>query len=138
MDPIGLALENFDAVGAWRDKDHNNPIDASANFPGGPQFVGAAGNFSGVLIQTRSNDFLRKRLLNTPSLFALGRGGAEPFDQPAVDKIIADLRRDNARFSTRIFGVVDSIPFQMRRVEPASSPAVDRRKPHRNNSHTTG
>jgi hypothetical protein len=115
MDPIGLALENFDAVGAWRDTEHGLPIDASTNFPAGPKFVGPV-ELANLLATTRQNDFLRSAVEHALT-YALGRG-TEPFDQPAIDQIIANLRKDNARFSTLIYSITDSLPFQMRRVQP--------------------
>ncbi len=112
MDPIGLALENFDAVGAWRTSDHGAAIDASTAFPNGPQFVGPI-ELAKILSTTRQNDFLRSTVEHALT-YALGRG-VEPFDQPAVDGIIEKLRKDNGRFSTLIYSIVESIPFQMRR-----------------------
>jgi hypothetical protein len=111
MDPVGFALENYDAVGRWRTTDQDVPIDASGNLPDGSQFVGVAG--------------LRQALLSRPDLFvttlteklltyALGRG-LESYDGAAVRKIVRAARDDDYRFSSLILGVVNSTPFQMRR-----------------------
>jgi hypothetical protein len=112
MDPIGLAMENFDAIGRWRDKDGDGPIDASSAFPGEANFTGAL-ELSQKLAKDRRNDFLRSIAEHTLT-YALGRG-VEPYDQPAIDKIIADLRKNDVRFSALVTSVVNSVPFQMRR-----------------------
>ena len=112
MDPIGFGLENFDAVGAWRATEGNNtPIDASGTLPNGVKFDGAVG--------------LRQTLLQHPEAFvrtmttklltyALGRG-VEYYDAPAIRAITANAARDNYTFSSLTLGVVNSVPFQMRR-----------------------
>jgi hypothetical protein len=110
MDPVGFALENFDAVGRWREMEAGKAIDASGGMPDGSDFAGVAG--------------LEKALLDRPELFvrtmteklmtfALGRG-VEHFDAPAVRKIVAEAREDNYRFSRIVLGIVKSTPFQMR------------------------
>jgi hypothetical protein len=116
MDPIGFALENFDAVGAFRSKDGPDKIDASAVLPDGSKFTGAR-ELTALLVKTRRDDFLRAATEATLT-FALGRG-MEPIDQPAVDRIVDDLNKNNGRFSTLVMGVVNSVPFQMRRAESA-------------------
>jgi hypothetical protein len=112
MDPLGLSLENFDFVGKWRTVDEALiPIDASGTLPDGTTFDGPSG--------------LRQVLLNPPDRFvrtltekmltyALGRG-LEYYDMPAVRRITRDVAASNYRASTLIFGVVNSLPFQMRR-----------------------
>jgi hypothetical protein len=112
MDPIGFGLENFDAIGRWRDKDGKLPIDPSSEFVGGQKFTGAV-ELTQLLAKTRRNDFYRAVTENA-LIFALGRG-VEPFDQPAVDTIVDELRKSDGKFSTLIAGVVNSVPFQMRR-----------------------
>ena len=72
------------------------------------------------MLKTRKNDFLRSLVVHTLT-FALGRG-VEPYDQPAVDAIVADLKKDDAKFSTLINGVVKSVPFQMRRSTATEQP----------------
>jgi Protein of unknown function (DUF1592)/Protein of unknown function (DUF1588)/Protein of unknown function (DUF1585)/Protein of unknown function (DUF1587)/Protein of unknown function (DUF1595) len=113
MDPVGFALENYDAVGRWRSTEGEGgaPIDVSGNLPDGSSFSGAAG--------------LRQALLSRPELFvtttteklltyALGRG-VEYYDTPAVRKIVRDARGGDYRLTSLILGVVNSAPFQMRR-----------------------
>ncbi len=90
MDPIGLAMENFDAVGNLRTSDHGEAIDASTAFPNGPTLVGPI-ELAKILSTTRRNDYLRSTVEHALT-FALGRG-VEPFDQPAVDSIIEKLRK---------------------------------------------
>jgi hypothetical protein len=112
MDPLGLALENFDAVGRWRTRtEGDSPVDASGRLFGEPAFDGLDG--------------LRRALLARPELFAgtvteklmtyaLGRG-LEHSDAPAVRQILRAAASDEYRFSSVIVGIVKSVPFQMRR-----------------------
>lgn len=111
MDPVGFALENFDAVGRWRTIEAGQPIDASGGLPDGAKFVGAAGLEQALL--ARPELFVRT-LAEKLLTFALGRG-IEYYDAPAIRKIVADARADNDRFSRVIIGIVQSTPFQMRR-----------------------
>jgi mono/diheme cytochrome c family protein len=111
MDELGFALENFDAIGEWRDSDAaGSPIDASAKLPDGTTFTGPA-ELRKVLLN-HSDDFLTtltERLLT----YALGRG-LEAADAPAIRHIKRDAARTNYRFASLIQGVVTSTPFQMR------------------------
>jgi hypothetical protein len=118
LDPIGFGLENFDAVGAWRDKDGDAPVDASSAFVNGPKFDGAL-ELIDLLVRTRRKDFYRS-VSEAALTFALGRG-IEPYDQPAVERIVRDLQAHDGRFSSLIFGVVESVPFQMRRADVSST-----------------
>jgi len=111
MDPIGFALENYDAVGRWRTHEEGKPVDATAASLDGAAFEGVAG-LEGALLN-RPEIFagvLTEKLLT----YALGRG-LEYYDMPAVRKILRDAQADNYRFSSIIFGIVNSTPFQMRR-----------------------
>ena len=111
IDPVGFALENFDAVGRWRDHEGDNgPIDVSGGLPGVGEFDGVAGLEGGLL--SRPELFagtVTEKLLT----FALGRG-VEYYDAPAVRKIVRDAEADGYRLSSLILGIVKSIPFQMR------------------------
>ena len=111
MDPAGLSMENFDAIGRWRDVEGETTIDATGSLPGGEDFEGVAG--------------LRQALLDRPDVFvatmteklliyALGRG-MELTDAPAIRAIVAAAAADDYRLSALILGVVRSTPFQMRR-----------------------
>ncbi len=113
MDPAGLSMENFDAIGRWRDAEGEGgaAIDASGNLPGGDPFDGVAGLRQAVL--DRPQVFVgtvTEKLL----IYALGRG-IEPADGPAVRAIVAAAAGDDYRFSSLILGIVESPPFQMRR-----------------------
>jgi len=113
MDPIGLALENYDAVGVWRTQDAGQPIDASGELADGSKINGVVE--------------LRESLLKRPELivstmteklltYALGRS-VEADDMPAVRTILRGAAADNYRFSSLVRGIVTSVPFQMRRAE---------------------
>jgi len=110
MDPIGLALENFDAVGRWRATDSGSPIDASGQLVDGTALDGV--------------DSLRNALLSRPDAFAqtmtekllmyaMGRA-SHYYDMTAVRTITRDAARNDYRFSSLVLGIVNSKPFQMR------------------------
>ena len=111
MDPLGFALDNFDAIGKWRTTEAGVPIDSSGVLPDGTRFHGPAE--------------LRKILLSHPEQFvnivtenlltyALGRG-LEYYDQPAIRKMVREAAANNYRWSSLILGIVRSTPFQMRK-----------------------
>jgi hypothetical protein len=111
MDPLGFALENYDAVGRWRTHDGRFPVDAAGELPAGESFRGPA-ELKKVL-RGRPEAFgrcLAEKLLT----YALGRG-LEADDRAAVDKILQALARDGYLFSTLVREVVHSEPFQTRR-----------------------
>lgn len=110
MDPVGFALENFDAVGRWRTTDASQPIDASGGLIDGSEFTGVSGLEQALL--KRPELFVRT-LTEKLFTFALGRG-VEHYDAPAIRKIVRDARGDQYRFSRLILGIVNSVPFQMR------------------------
>jgi hypothetical protein len=111
MDPLGFALENFDATGRWRSHEGFQTIDASAALPNGAQFEGPVGLRDWLMGQSQQIVMTVTEKLLT---YALGRG-VEYFDAPTVRKVTADAARDNYRFTTLIIGIVESAPFQMRR-----------------------
>jgi hypothetical protein len=116
MDPIGFSLENYDAIGRWRDKDAGSPIDATGKLPDGTEFAGPAG-LKKLLLSAYRDDFITavtERLLT----YALGRG-VEYYDKPVVRSITRQAARDDYRLSAVITAIVESTPFQMRR---ASAP----------------
>jgi hypothetical protein len=111
MDPLGFALENFDAVGSWRTQDGKFPIDASGVLPDGRTFQGAAELKS--ILKSDPDAFTRgftEKLLT----YGLGRG-LETYDRPAVRLIVERLKRSEYRFSTLVLEIVKSLPFQMRK-----------------------
>ncbi len=112
IDPVGFSLENFNAVGQWREYEgEGEPIDVSGALPGVGEFRGVAGLEDALLSRPeRFAGALTEKLLT----FALGRG-VEYYDAPAVRKIVRDTAKDGYRFSSIILGIVKSVPFQMRR-----------------------
>ncbi|MDA1370786.1 MAG: DUF1592 domain-containing protein [Proteobacteria bacterium] len=114
MDPIGLVMEDFDAIGRWREPNTDHPsIDTTGNLPGGDPLAGVNG--------------LRSALLDNPAAFvgtmseklltyALGRG-LEYYDGPAIRKILNQATEQDYRFSSLVLGIVNSTPFQMRRTQ---------------------
>jgi len=122
MDPLGFALENFDAVGAWRDKDRyaGTTIDSKAELPDGTTVKGP--NELREALARDPEQFVRtftERFLT----YALGRV-VDYRDMPAVRKIVRDAKRDNYKFSALVWGIVTSEPFQMRQAPAASTPPV--------------
>ena len=111
MDPLGLALENFDAVGRWRTLGEGSaPIDASSVLPNGTRFEGPAGLRQELLASDRFVATLTEKMLT----YALGRG-LEHYDAPAVRAILRDAAPGDYRLSALIAGIVQSTPFRMRR-----------------------
>jgi hypothetical protein len=110
MDPVGFALENFDAIGRWRDREDYRPIDASGGAPDGSKFEGVAGLEQALL---RRPDLFAGTVTEKLLIFALGRG-VETSDAAAIREVVRRAQADNYRFSALILGVVNSTPFQMR------------------------
>jgi mono/diheme cytochrome c family protein len=111
MDQLGFALENFDAIGEWRDIYASGAkVDASAQLPDGSKFNGPA-ELRKVLM-SHSDEFLTT-MTEKLMVYALGRG-LEAADAPAVRKIKRDAERDKYRFESLIQGIVTSTPFTMR------------------------
>jgi mono/diheme cytochrome c family protein len=110
MDPIGLALENFDAVGRWRTEFAGTPIDASGVLPDGSKFSGVDGLLEAMTRDPgRFTNVVAEKLLT----YALGRG-LEFYDAPAVRAIAREAAAGGYRFSALVLGIVKSAPFQMR------------------------
>jgi len=113
MDPLGFALENYDAVGRWRTSEGGLPVDASGNLPDGRKFAGATGLQEALLSRP---ELLVSAISEKLATYGLGRG-IESFDAPAIRKIVRESRAHDYRFSSLILGVVSSTPFQMRRTQ---------------------
>lgn len=111
MDPLGFALENYDAIGAFRTKDGTFDIDPSGELPDGRTFQTLA-ELKEILKEMK--DSFAACLSEKMLIYALGRG-LEFYDQPEVDRIVAALQRDNYRFSTLVREIARSDPFQKRR-----------------------
>jgi hypothetical protein len=111
MDPLGFALENFDAVGAWRTIDDTGAaIDAAGTLPDGTAFA----NIDEFRAALENSDLFVLTLAEKLLTYGLGRG-VEAYDQPAVRAIVREAATSDYRFSALITGVVRSPPFQMRR-----------------------
>ncbi len=119
MDPIGFGLENFNAIGAWRDKEGDAPIDASGKLVGDDEFAGAS-DLAALLARKRSDEF-RRCLAEKMLTYGLGRG-VEYYDRPAVDQIVQRLQAGGDKFSALILAVAESFPFGNRRAD--DSPAA--------------
>ena len=120
MDPLGFALENFDAIGRWRMyAEGGQAIDASGAMPDGTKFNGPA-ELRQVLAQHPEQfvTVLTEKLL----IYALGRG-LEPSDASAIRRVVRGSASDQYRFSSIVAGLVSSTPFRMRAVPAATQAA---------------
>jgi hypothetical protein len=111
MDALGFGLENFDAIGAWRDKDGRFDIDPSGALPGGRQFNGPA-DLMTILVDEKTNEFCRcltEKMLS----YALGRG-LDSYDRCTTKEIVKTLQENEYRFLTLVTQIVTSEPFMMR------------------------
>jgi hypothetical protein len=124
MDPLGFALENFDALGKWRTSSDGASIDASASFPDGTRFEGIAG--LRTLVASHQEDFART-LSGKLLAYAIGRG-LDVHDLPAVRGIARDAAAADYSWSAIIAGIVRSAPFRMAVAsgEPVSSTGRNR------------
>ena len=114
MDPLGLALENYDAIGKWRTTGEADlPIDSSGTLPDGTAFRGPTG-LRALLLE--DGDQFVGTVTEKLLAYALGRG-PQYFDRPTVRTITRDAASDNYRWSSVIVGIVRSTPFRMRRSE---------------------
>ena len=118
MDPLGFALENFDAIGRWRLTEVGQPIDASGSMPGETPFRGPTG-LRDLLLGHRERfvGTVTEKLL----AYALGRG-IQYYDRPAVRKVVRAAAADDYRWSAAILAIVKSAPFQMRRSAERTPP----------------
>jgi hypothetical protein len=123
MDPIGFAMDNFDAVGRWRDTDAGQPIDASGVLPEGTKFSGVAELKKALLRQPEQFvDTIAEKLL----MYAIARN-VQYYDRPAIRAIVRQAAASNYTFASLVLGVVKSAPFQMRKSqteEPVKPPSV--------------
>jgi hypothetical protein len=112
MDPLGLALENFNALGLWRDLDRGKPIDASGKLITGESFANVR-QLKRILIEDHHRDFYRcltEKLL----ILAIGRG-LEYYDVQTVDTIVENLEASGGKPSVLLTGIIESAPFQKSR-----------------------
>jgi hypothetical protein len=110
MDPLGLSLERFDAVGRRRTAEAGAPIDVSGSLPDGSTFTDVDGLERALL---KRPDLFVSTLVEKLETYALGRG-VEYYDAPATRAIVRDARAQNYRLTSLILGIVKSPPFQMR------------------------
>jgi hypothetical protein len=124
MDPIGLTLENFDAVGVWRANDEGRRIDPSSAMYDGAMLNGPVSLRDAIM--SRSESFIRSF---TENLLAYGLGRVvDHRDMPAVRSIYRAAAADGNRFSSFIMGIVKSVPFQMSTHVPASDAEAGNRQ----------
>ena len=112
IDPVGLTLENYDAVGRWRDLEAGQPVDASGGFPGGGALMGVAELEAELLARP---ELFVTTLTEKLLVYALGRG-LDHHDAPAVRRIVRQAAADDYRFSSVIMALAQSPPFRMRAV----------------------
>jgi hypothetical protein len=117
MDPLGFGLENYNAIGAWRTQDGKFPIDSTGTLPNGKSFSKPS-ELKAIL--RADKDEFSKGLTEKLMTYALGRG-LERFDRPAVQSVQRRLAAKGYRFSELVMGIVESLPFQMRRGEGPKS-----------------
>ena len=125
MDPLGFALENYDAIGKWRTQDGSFPVDSSGVLPSGKSFSSPAEMRE--VLSGMTPDFSRC-LTEKMLTYALGRGLAR-YDRPTVNAITKKLGSSGFGFQTLIHEVVRSLPFQSRRGEAVAGPAVSATSP---------
>jgi mono/diheme cytochrome c family protein len=111
IDPVGFALENFDAVGRWRETENSEPVFVAGGLPDGSEFVGVSGLEQALL---KRPELFVQTLTEKLMTFALGRG-LEHYDAPAVRRVVRDSEREDFRFSEIVLGIAKSVPFQMRK-----------------------
>jgi hypothetical protein len=111
LDPLGFSLENFDGVGRYRAEEGGSPIDASGSMTNGTTVTGPGGLKRVIL--DRKDEFVEV-MAGKLLTYALGRG-LEYYDQPTLRQIRREMAANNERFSSLVLGVVNSVPFQMRR-----------------------
>ena len=112
MDPLGLALENFNALGRWREKERGQPIEASGTLVTGEEFKSVQ-ELKRILVAQHGDDFYRgltEKLLT----YSLGRG-LEYYDTFTIDRIVERLRQEGGRPAALLMGIVESPAFQQRR-----------------------
>ena len=122
MDPLGLALENFNAMGMWRTNELKQPIEVGGKLITGESFTNIQ-SMKRILATAHHLDFertLTEKLLT----YALGRG-LEYYDVQTVDAIVERMEKEGGRFSAMLMGIVESAPFQKRR--NAAAPTIGER-----------
>lgn len=111
MDALGFGLENFDAIGAWRDSDGRFKVDASGELPGGRRFAGAS-DLMAILVEEKKEQFCRC-LAGKLLTYALGRG-LDSYDRCVIKDCVSEMKQNDYRFSSLVTAIVTSDPFTMR------------------------
>lgn len=117
MDPIGLAMENFDAIGHWRTTDNDSPIDPNGYLVDGSRLDGVKGLRNALM--RYSPQFVRM-LTEKLFIYAMGRG-TEYYDMPLIRSIVRSAESDDYRFSSLVLGIVKSEPFRVNQKEQFTS-----------------
>jgi hypothetical protein len=120
MDPLGLALENFDAVGRWRTKELGGQIDTAGQLADGTKVSGPTELREAIM--KRPEQFVGT-MTEKMLVYALGRG-LEHYDMPVVRDITRQAAKQNYKFSSVVLGIVHSTPFQKRKVPAAGAQPV--------------
>jgi hypothetical protein len=120
MDPVGLAMENYDVIGRWRTMDGDTPIDASGTLVDGTSINGPVELRAALL---KYKEQIVRNMAEKMLVYALGRG-IEYYDQPVVRQIVRDAAVTDYRFSSIVMGIVSSAPFRMRAPESFAHGAV--------------
>ena len=123
MDPVGFALENFDAIGAWRTHEPGGAIDASGQLADGRKVDGVVTLRQAILERP---EIYVNTLTEKLMIYALGRG-VEAQDMPAIRQVMREASARDYRFSSVVLGIVKSVPFQMRVKAPAEAVSVSAR-----------
>jgi hypothetical protein len=123
MDPLGLALENFNALGMWRDSERGAAIDAAGKLISGETFQDIR-EVKQAIVNRHRLDFYRC-LTEKLMTFAIGRG-TEYYDTETVDRVVDRLDKQDGHFSALLMGLIESAPFQRTR-NPAQQPSSDSR-----------
>jgi hypothetical protein len=124
MDPLGFALENYDAIGRWRREDGKLPLDVTGELPNGRRFTGPAE--LKALLKDSMPAFARS-LAEKMLTYAIRRG-VEPYDRLVVRDLVRQMAENDYRLQTLILGIVKSVPFQQRRGE-RTAPVQEARRP---------
>jgi hypothetical protein len=111
MDPIGFGLENYNPIGKWRTEDEGKPVNAAGTLPSGEKFEGPGELQKALLAKP---EVLVGTLTQKLLIYALGRP-LEHYDMSSVRKVVADASGDDFRFSSIVLGIINSVPFNMRR-----------------------
>jgi hypothetical protein len=122
IDPLGLALDNFDVTGKWRIKDNGVPVDSAGVMYDGTRIDGPASLRNGLL---KHQDVFLQTFSENLMTYALGRR-VEYFDMPTVRAIVGQAAKTDLRFSSFVLGIVNSAAFQRRAVEPPQTTAQAR------------